>query len=306
MLPVHLKSSSLQVSDIPLLQSDQRNWTRFVWVAITLMNAVTLIGSVIAGSIVAVEFDIVYYLYHYHEGHSYPVWLVRIIALMIGPAVFLSLILCLVGESRREVLRNSFRLPFPEYLAIALFLPIAVYSVPHIFAHRHDPLLWITLPLRADRSPIPPAFMLLELFLLALIEEIAWRGYLQPRFIAHFGLYRGIFFVGIVWGAFHFSGDFRADQTDANVIRYLVGRLVGAILIGFALSWLTLRSKSVLPAAVTHTAINRISRESFATPFWLALVFWAVIDLLLFRFWPPREIASGTSEPFLGKAKSAP
>jgi membrane protease YdiL (CAAX protease family) len=290
-LPIHLESSSIEVGDISLFQHDQRNWMRFVWVAITLMNQGPLIAGALIGHTIGVELDAVQA--HLLAGDSYPVWfieIIKIIAVMIVPAVFLLLVLLLVGGRWREVLRSSLRLPLPEYFGIALFLPVAIYSISLTFPRVLDRLHGI------NSLPLYDSFF--ALFLLALVEEIAWRGYLQPRFIARFGLYRGIFFVGIVWAAFHFSGDFRSDQADTAVFRALVERLLGAILLGFALSWLTLRSKSVLPAAVTHTAVNRIS-TSAGSSFYLALVLWAVADLLLFRFWPPRKIVSGTSKPFL-------
>ncbi len=283
-LPIHLKSSSVEVGDISLFQHDQRNWMKFVWVAITLMNQGPLIAGGLIGHTIGFWLDAVHA--HFFAGHSYPVLfieIIKIIAVMIVPVVLLLLVLLVVGRSWREVLRNSLRLPLPEYLGIALFLPVAIYSISQTFPRVLDRL--------HSTNSLPRYDSLFALFPLALVEEIAWRGYLQPRFIARFGLYRGIFFVGIVWAAFHFSGDFRADQTDAAVLRALVERLLGAILIGFALSWLTLRSKSVLPAAVTHTAVNRIS-NSAGSSFYLALVLWAVADLLLFRFWPPWRVRS--------------
>jgi len=290
-LPIHLKSSSIEVGDISLFQHDQRNWMKFVWVAITLLYQ----GPIIAGALISltIGFALDAVRVHFFAGHSYPVWLIESIPLMIVPAVFLLLVLLVVGRSWREVLRNSLRLPLPEYFGIALFLPVAIYSISQTFPRVLDRLDW-TNSLRLHDS-------LFALFPLALVEEIAWRGYLQPRFIARFGLYRGIFFVGIVWAAFHFSGDFRSDQADTAVFRALVERILGAILVGFALSWLTLHSKSVLPAAVMHTVANRISNSAGSSrmAFYLALVLWAVADLLLFRFWPPRRIASGTSKPAL-------
>ncbi len=300
-LPIHLKLSSQQPCDISLVQSDQPDWTKFVWFAITLMNQIGLIAGAIGAFTIGGTIDIIYLRYF----HSHPIWLVRIFTLTIVPAVFLTLILFFTGKSWREILRSAFRLPFPEYFAIAFLLPIAIYSVPQIFAEIRDPSHWIALPLGAADSRLPLPLILFELFLLALVEEIAWRGYLQPRFIARFGLYRGIFFVGLVWAAFHFSGDFRANETDANVIRSLVGRMLGAVLIGFALSWLTLRSKSVLPAAVAHAAINGINRSG-ESAYWLALGLWALADLLLFRFWPPGEVASAPSEPLLRGINSSP
>lgn len=290
-LPIHLKSSSIDAGEISLKQRDQHNVMRFVWVAITLLNQ----GSLIAGSVVGVTVGTVLNIVYFrdHKGSSFQPWPLMIFTSMVIPALLLSLILWLAGKSRLELLRSSFRLPYPEYFGIALISPIAVYALPPIFGSLHP----LGSPSSAGISHFYLIYLLLYLFFAAFVEEVAWRGYLQPRFIARFGVYRGIVFVGIVWAAFQFSGDFREDQTDANVVRVLVERLLGACLIGFFLSWLTLRSKSLLPAVVAHAMTNAIARFGvpFLVPFWLTLVLWAVIDLLLFRFWPPREIASLSS-----------
>ena len=299
-LPIHLKSTTPQSADIASQQSDEHTWTKFVWFAITLMNEVGVVGGAIAASILGRAFDATYFGFT----HSHAIWFLKTLVLVIAAGVFLLLVLSLAGESRWEVLRNSIRLPFPEYFAIGFLLPLAIYVVPQIFADIYDPSRPLPSPRVAD-STMTPALIFFNLCLFALVEEIAWRGYLQPRFIARFGVYRGIFFVGMVWAAFHFSGDFRANQTDANVIRALVGRMLGAILIGFALSWLTLRSKSVLPAALAHATQNGLS-ECGAPSYWLELGLWALAVFLLFRFWPPRELTSAISAPSLHEAKTPP
>jgi membrane protease YdiL (CAAX protease family) len=298
-LPIQL-NSSLQQSDQTLRQDDQRTSAKFVWFAITLMNQVGLIGGAIAALTLGAMLNVVYFRYL----HSHPVSLLNILTLVTVPAFFFLVILYFFGPSRRDVLRDTLRLPFPEYFVIAFLMPVTIYAVSQICAGIRDPLHWIAYPVADHDSPLPPALMLFELFLLALVEEIAWRGYLQPRFISRFGLYRGVFFVGLVWAAFHFSGDFRSSQSDVNVVRSLVGRILGASLIGFALSWLTLRSKSVLPAAVAHTTINGINRFG-ETSYWFTLSLWAVVDLLLYRFWLPREAVLGPSESSATETKSS-
>jgi len=53
-----------------------------------------------------------------------------------------------------------------------------------------------------------PDMWFLLLFVGAFFEEVIFRGLLQTRFIHRYGLYRGIFLVGIVWAAYHFFSDF--------------------------------------------------------------------------------------------------
>jgi membrane protease YdiL (CAAX protease family) len=297
-LPIHLKSSPPQAANISAPTSDQRDWTKFVWFAITMMNQGGLLVGAIAVFILLGPLDTAYF----RHTHSHPIWLLRILAPTVVAAVILSMVLAFARGCRWEVLRDSFRLPFPEYFAIAFVLTVAIYSLPRMFANIRDPSHWIALPSGATDHAVPLTLVMFETFSMALVEEVAWRGYLQPRFIARYGLYRGVFFVGLVWAAFHFSGDFNENTSDANVIRFLLGRMMGGILIGSALSWLTLRSKSVLPAALAHFTVNGIGGAAYLP----ALGLWALVDLLLFRFWPPRDAVSAPSEPLLREIISPP
>ena len=61
------------------------------------------------------------------------------------------------------------------------------------------------------------------------------------------------------------------------------------LVLGFVFSWLTLRSGSVLPAAIAHTLFNVFVFSSFGLDFygkdWVRLVLWAVVAYVLFRYW---------------------
>jgi membrane protease YdiL (CAAX protease family) len=154
---------------------------------------------------------------------------------------------------------------------------------------------------------VPLSNLVFLLLPLALVEEIGWRGYLQPRLIARFGPFWGIFCVGVVWSAFHFSEDLHLNQTDAAAIRFLFGRVVGGIAIGFFLSWLTLRSRSVWPAAIAHAAINGLNFRFYYT----SLCIWILVDVVLFFIWRPfrrkvKAIAQGGRERELIGEKFSP
>jgi hypothetical protein len=72
----------------------------------------------------------------------------------------------------------------------------------------------------------------------------------------------------------------------------LVGRLVGTVCLSYVLEWLTIRSESVLPAAVAHASYNTfLTAQSLAirNPLWLTLPLWAVTGLVLLRFFSPRS-----------------
>jgi membrane protease YdiL (CAAX protease family) len=139
-----------------------------------------------------------------------------------------------------------------------------------------------------------PDIWFLLLFFAALFEEVIFRGPLQPRFIHRYGLYRGIFLVGIVWAASHFYSDFPFSHfTDKEVFLKLALRLFMCVTLSFVLAWLTLRSGSVLPAAIAHTVYNILIFSAFGLPFaeksTLRIALLAVLAYILFRYWTVPE-----------------
>jgi membrane protease YdiL (CAAX protease family) len=94
-------------------------------------------------------------------------------------------------------------------------------------------------------------------FLPAFGEEYGWRGFLLPKMIKHFNLLGGLLLTGVIWGLWHapliLMGYNYPHHTDVIGITAFT---VNAILIGFFLGWIRLKSKSVFPAALCHGAIN--------------------------------------------------
>jgi len=94
-------------------------------------------------------------------------------------------------------------------------------------------------------------------FLPTLGEEYGWRGFLQAKLLGRFGLLWGMALTGAIWGVWHapliLMGYNYPNHADAlGVVMFIVW----AVLVGFILSWLRLRSGSVFPAALGHGAIN--------------------------------------------------
>jgi membrane protease YdiL (CAAX protease family) len=131
-------------------------------------------------------------------------------------------------------------------------------------------------------------------------EELVFRGLLQPRFIHRYGRYRGIFLVGIVWAAFHFFPDFSFSRsTDWEVLSDLAYRLFMCLALSFVLAWLTLRSGSVVPAAIAHTFFNMLVVSPLGPPFagkgMLRVALWTTLAYVLFRYRAaPAEAKLGT------------
>jgi membrane protease YdiL (CAAX protease family) len=140
----------------------------------------------------------------------------------------------------------------------------------------------------------------------ALCEEIIFRGILQPLFVRRYGVIRGIFLVGIFFGAAHFDQDFSVGFTDGLVITKICLRLFGALALSFVAGWLTLRTESVFPAAVAHGLMNTLGSAplgpSFAGIGPAIDLLWAALAFALFRYWPVRPEAAekggpGTTNP---------
>jgi membrane protease YdiL (CAAX protease family) len=183
-----------------------------------------------------------------------------------------------------------------------------------MISYMHDRIHWAAYDIGRFDAPhlgryfVFPSAVWLWYLVPALFEEIAWRTYLQPRFIRRYGIFRGIFLLGIVWGAFHFSGDFNPRMMPVDVVFHIARRLAATVVYSYVLAWLTLWSRSVLPAAVAHGGLNFFVYYPFpvSTPFWVLVGLWAIFGYVLFRYLPPQLIggdaasdANPTWEPAL-------
>jgi membrane protease YdiL (CAAX protease family) len=131
-----------------------------------------------------------------------------------------------------------------------------------------------------------PFWLRLEMLVAALVEEIAWRGFLQPRFVRRYGVGRGIFLLALAWGAFHFSFDIRLTTAPEAIVLTILYRLYMATAVSYVLGWLTIRSRSVLPAALAHGFYNIFLFIPGETPGWVILALWAACGWILFRYFP--------------------
>ncbi|PYT64216.1 MAG: hypothetical protein DMG35_01235 [Acidobacteria bacterium] len=194
-------------------------------------------------------------------------------------AMVLGFALLTLGKEGWKNLRRSIRLPKPEYFLVALAFPFAIATFIAVVWHLF-PLVQIE-----NQTKVLPG-----IFFAAFLEEIIIRGLLQPRFIRSYGLLRGIFLVGIVWAAAHFYGDFFPHFSHGNVLLQIGWRLLDGVVFSFILGWLTLRTRSILPATVAHGIENVLVVPTFGPRFlMLALVrnlLWGALAYVLFRYWP--------------------
>ena len=210
--------------------------------------------------------------------------------------VFFGITLWIMGRGGRQTVQRSIRLPGVKWCLLALALPACIDVLISTGQYVVDRAHWAAHDFGRFEPPnfgsyfgVPDIWFCL-LFVGAFFEEVIFRGLLQTRFIHRYGLYRGIFLVGIVWAAFHFFSDFSFSHfTDEEIFFKLGFRILNCVTLGFVLSWLTLRSESVIPAAIAHTIFNILVLSNFGLPFAgkssLRIALWAVLAYILFRYW---------------------
>lgn len=288
-LPIRLLPQS--VSDASSSEDEHRRTMRFVWmmVAIVFLAWVPIIVLI---TIVEGIFP--------HSTWPHSTWIPRL-SRRIDDLSLLVFVVFAVGKSARKTIPAMLRIPRAKYVAIALLIPPAIAYVGPLASYFDARMLWVVHGWAIFDAPLRSAFfglpsvVSLWYFLPALVEEIAWRGYLQPRFIRRYALVRGIFLVGVVWGAFHFFGDFNSYMSAQDVCLGLLRRLVGTVCLSYVLAWLTIRAESVLPAAFAHAAYNAFltSRSlPIHNPLWLTDLLWVLAGFVLLRFFLPPSHAT--------------
>lgn len=281
-LPLALPQSSV------LTPEESASWQRvqnFLWVLLALLPVISWIFPVM---------KILYYVIYTHvpgfkkiTGSS---------ELFVTDAVIILIAVLMIGREARDALRRSLRWPAAGCLALAVAFPVGIAALISVGQFLFDLLRWAAhrsdglRPSHIGSYFNFPSVGLLSLLFVAFSEEIIFRGLLQPRFIRRYGLFRGIFLLGIVFAAAHLSADFSTNFTDALVILKLCVRLAGALPLCFVAGWLTLRSESVLPAAVAHGLLNILGFSPFGPTFAgigpLIDLLWAALAYALFRYWP--------------------
>jgi len=232
-------------------------------------------------------------------------WFGSIASVVEAGAIF-CIALGIMGPGARQTVWSKIRLPGLRWSFFALAFPVCIdllistgqYSVARAHWAAHD--FGRFGPPQFGSYFVIPDIGLFLLFFPAFFEEVIFRGLLQTRFIHRYGLYRGIFLVGIVWAAFHFFSDSSFSHfTDLEVLATLGFRVFMCLALGFVLGWLTLRSGSVVPAAIAHTVYNILVFSAFGISFsgknTLRIALWGVLAYALFRCWNvPEELKTET------------
>jgi membrane protease YdiL (CAAX protease family) len=171
-----------------------------------------------------------------------------------------------------------------RYAGLAYLIPLA-YALP-VYV-----LVWATpLGAFADRdfitrtaagfgwSNFPPSLSLLLFVLLtatvglvgktsrAFGEEIGWRGFLVPELSKVVGFTGVSVISGLMWAAYHFPVLLFGDYNKGAPAWYsLTCFTLMVVADSFILAWITLRSRSLWPAAILHGSHN-LFIQSILTP----------------------------------------
>jgi membrane protease YdiL (CAAX protease family) len=163
-------------------------------------------------------------------------------------------------------------IPLALAFAIAALAPQLGQPAPD-FSLAHAPAL---LP-GAPRS-LPVVIALLTLYTIVTTpilwgEEFGWRSYLQIRLFASRPLFAAIA-TGIIWGVWHYPLLMLGTELPGHPQLVLAIFPVYTVLLSIVFGWLRLKSGSIWPSSLSHSAINHLRSPL------IALLFPAVADRL--------------------------
>lgn len=162
------------------------------------------------------------------------------------------------------------------YALVLIGLPVLIYLVSRLAGE----------PVKYDLSSpqLVLSFLLGQLILGPLGEELGWRGFALPRLLERFSPLIASLILGIIWGVWHLPSFFVSSMVQSSLI--LPVFLLGALCMSILATWLYLHTGgSVLITVLLHLAFNA-SLNAFGASFtWStgAVLLCAALVLLLDR-----------------------
>jgi membrane protease YdiL (CAAX protease family) len=86
-------------------------------------------------------------------------------------------------------------------------------------------------------------------------EELGWRGFLL-RELRRMGLWRSSAIIGFVWGVWHFPIILQGHNYPQHPVHGVFMMILCCLLLSPIFSYITLKSKSVIAAAIAHGSLN--------------------------------------------------
>ena len=97
-------------------------------------------------------------------------------------------------------------------------------------------------------------------FVTCLGEELGWRGYLLPNLCKKYSKVSAVIISGVIWGIWHgpmiAMGHNYGLEYPTAPWGGIIAMIIFCIFVGAVLSYVTLKTKSSLPAAIGHGMIN--------------------------------------------------
>ena len=152
-----------------------------------------------------------------------------------------------------------------QYLFLGLGIPIIYCSIEY-------GLVWLTGRGKYNGEfpldfPVFLITMLINGTLSAVLEEIAWRGFLVPKMIKLTSFTNTALITGLIWAIWHYPLIiFSNVRLGSTPLPYsLVCFTIFAVGVSFATAWLRLKSGSVWTAALLHGSHNVFMLHVFDT-----------------------------------------
>ena len=158
-----------------------------------------------------------------------------------------------------------------RYLLLAILLPylytelgsvIRLLTAPEVYDPNKESLIEILGPDKTNVWIIPIALIISGVFtsFAAFGEEEGWRGYMMPKMINLWGFKKAVLIGGFVWGMWHWPLTYVGHNFGTDYIGYpytgFLAMSLMCIMLGTILTYITLKSGSIWPAAIMHAVSN--------------------------------------------------